>query len=74
MDSTDIVQVEDLRKRYDSLTAVDGVSFAVHRGETFGILGPNGAGKTTTVEILEGMRGQDSGRALVNGVDVGRNP
>ena len=74
MNDSNIIRVEDLRKRYDSFIAVDGVSFTVRRGETFGILGPNGAGKTTTVEVLEGMRSQDGGRALVNGVDVRRDP
>ena len=43
-------------------------------GEVFGILGPNGAGKTTTVEILEGMRAPDSGIAVVNGIDVQKDP
>jgi ABC-2 type transport system ATP-binding protein len=45
-----VIRVDDLRKRYGSTTAVDGVSFAVERGEIFGVVGPNGAGKTTTVE------------------------
>ena len=66
--------MEDLRKSYGDLKAVDGVSFAVGAGEVFGILGPNGAGKTTTVEILEGMREPDSGTALVNGIDVQKYP
>ena len=69
-----IIQVEDLRKSYGDLKAVDGVSFAVGAGEVFGILGPNGAGKTTTVEILEGMREPDSGTALINGIDVQKYP
>ena len=69
-----IIEVDDLRKSYGDLKAVDGVSFSVRRGEVFGILGPNGAGKTTTVEILEGMRAPDSGRAAVNGIDVGEDP
>ncbi len=69
-----IIQVEDLRKSYGDLKAVDSVSFAVGAGEVFGILGPNGAGKTTTVEILEGMREPDSGTALVNGIDVQKYP
>jgi ABC-2 type transport system ATP-binding protein len=69
-----IIQVDDLRKRYGDLQAVDGVSFAVGAGEVFGILGPNGAGKTTTVEILEGMRKPDSGTALVNGINVQKDP
>ena len=69
-----IIQVSGLTKRYNSLTAVNNVSFEVYRGEIFGILGPNGAGKTTTVEILEGMRTADSGRAFINGIDVIKNP
>ena len=69
-----IIQVDDLRKCYGDLQAVDGVSFAVGAGEVFGILGPNGAGKTTTVEILEGMRKPDSGTALVNGINVQKDP
>ena len=71
---TEIIQVQDLRKSYGDLKAVDGVSFSVSSGEVFGILGPNGAGKTTTVEILEGMRAPDSGIAVVNGIDVQKDP
>jgi len=74
LNKVNIIQVEDLRKSYGDLKAVDGVSFAVGAGEVFGILGPNGAGKTTTVEILEGMREPDSGTALVNGIDVKKYP
>jgi ABC-2 type transport system ATP-binding protein len=69
-----IITVHDLRKRYGSLQAVDGVSFDVAEGEVFGILGPNGAGKTTTLEMIEGMRTIDSGSALVDGLDVSRDP
>jgi ABC-2 type transport system ATP-binding protein len=69
-----IISVRDLRKRYGSLQAVDGVSFEVAEGEVFGILGPNGAGKTTTLEMIEGMRPIDSGTALVDGIDVAKNP
>jgi ABC-2 type transport system ATP-binding protein len=69
-----IIEVRDLRKRYGSLQAVDGVSFSVDRNEVFGILGPNGAGKTTTLEMVEGMRPIDGGTAIVDGVDVTRDP
>ncbi|MQG32099.1 MAG: ABC transporter ATP-binding protein [SAR202 cluster bacterium] len=69
-----IIQVHDLRKSYGDLKAVDGISFGVSAGEVFGILGPNGAGKTTTVEILEGMRAPDNGIAVVNGIDVQKDP
>jgi len=69
-----IIEVQDLCKSYGTFKAVDGVSFSVDSGEVFGILGPNGAGKTTTVEILEGMRPPDQGVALVNGIDVRKDP
>jgi ABC-2 type transport system ATP-binding protein len=64
------IVVDGLRKAYGSLVAVDGISFRVKEREIFGLLGPNGAGKTTTVEILEGLREADDGRALVAGIDV----
>ena len=66
------IEVRDLCKRYGEVRAVDGISFDVMRGEVFGMLGPNGAGKTTTVEIVEGLRGADSGRVSVLGYDVAR--
>jgi ABC-2 type transport system ATP-binding protein len=68
------IVVDGLRKRYESLVAVDGISFRVKEREIFGLLGPNGAGKTTTVEILEGLRQADDGRVLVAGIDVRKNP
>ena len=66
---TNAVEVEDLRKSYGSVQALRGVSFTVVEGEVFALLGPNGAGKTTTVEILEGFRRRDGGRASVLGFD-----
>ena len=69
-----IVSVHDLRKRYGDLEAVRGISFEVQEGEIFGLLGPNGAGKTTTVEILEGLRRANGGVAIVDGIDVSREP
>ena len=68
------IDVEGLVKRYGELVAVDGVSFAVERGEIFGMLGPNGAGKTTTLEIIEGLRFPDAGRVSVLGTDVLAHP
>jgi ABC-2 type transport system ATP-binding protein len=62
------IEVVDLEKRYDTTTAVDGLSITVARGEVFGLLGPNGAGKTTTLEILEGYREPDAGAARVLGL------
>jgi ABC-2 type transport system ATP-binding protein len=70
----DAIVVEDLRKRYKTVQALDGVSFSVKEGEVFGLLGPNGAGKSTTVRTLATLTQPDSGRALVAGEDVIRHP
>lgn len=67
------VEVTDLKKYYGDIKAVDGISFNVKEGEVFGLLGPNGAGKTTTIEILEGLREQDSGEVKVLGLDPWKN-
>jgi ABC-2 type transport system ATP-binding protein len=56
-----------LVKRFDGVTAVDGVSFAIRRGEIFGFLGPNGAGKTTTINLLTGLARPDSGAMYLSG-------
>ena len=63
------IVVDGLLKNYGQLRAVDGISFNVEKGEVFSLLGPNGAGKTTTIEILEGLRQQDSGTAKVLDLD-----
>ena len=63
------ITVHGLRKSYDGVEAVKGISFEVARGEVFGLLGPNGAGKTTTVEILEGYRQRTAGEIAVLGID-----
>ena len=63
------IEVENLVKRYGSLTAVDSASFSVDEGSVFAFLGPNGAGKTTTVEVLEGLRRRTSGDVRVLGLD-----
>src|SRR3954470_17998296 len=68
------VNVRDLRKRYDGVEALRGVSFQIEPGEIFGLLGPNGAGKTTTVECLVGLREPDAGELEVCGLDARRNP
>jgi ABC-2 type transport system ATP-binding protein len=73
-DKDRVIEVEGLTKRYGELTAVDGVSFVVERGEVFGILGPNGAGKTTTLEMVEGLRQPDAGAITVDGAPVWPNP
>lgn len=66
----EVVVAEDLVKRFGRFTAVDHVSFRVHRGEVFGLLGPNGAGKSTTFRMLCGLTAPTAGRARVAGVDL----
>ena len=71
MATTDnIAAVRDLRKVYDSLIAVDGISFEIRRGEIFGLLGPNGAGKTTTISMLAGILPPTAGEIVVDGHDA----
>jgi ABC-2 type transport system ATP-binding protein len=69
-----VIRVEDLRKSYKDVVAVDGISFEVSQGEIFGLLGPNGAGKTTIVECLQGLRRHTSGTIRVLGLDPFTNP
>jgi ABC-2 type transport system ATP-binding protein len=64
------IMVENLVKRFEDVTAVDGISLQVKKGELFGLLGPNGAGKTTTINILCGLTKPTSGTAKVVGFDV----
>ena len=62
-----LISAKDLRKKYGTLTAVDGISFEIREGECFGFLGPNGAGKTTTVKMIHCVSPVTSGTLLVNG-------
>lgn len=64
-----VIEVRDLRKSYDDVERLHGISFDVQAGEIFGFLGTNGAGKTTTIEILEGYRHRNSGKVSVLGTD-----
>nr|WP_319540509.1 ABC transporter ATP-binding protein [uncultured Methanospirillum sp.] len=64
-----IIEAVDLRKEYGSLTAVDGISFSVKKGELFGFLGPNGAGKTTTMKICECISPRTSGSLQIFSLD-----
>jgi len=68
------IRVEHLTRRFGKFTAVDDVSFDVGRGEVFGFLGANGAGKSTTIRMLCGLLTPTSGRALIDGIDVGSDP
>jgi len=68
------VVVENLAKRFGDFTAVDRISLETRKGEIFGFLGPNGAGKSTTIRMLCGLLQPTSGRAIVAGYDVAREP
>ena len=67
-----IIAVEDLVKKYDGHTALDGLNFTVQTGDIFGFLGPNGAGKTTTIRILTSIIKADSGDVLIDGHSVSK--
>jgi gliding motility-associated transport system ATP-binding protein len=69
-----MIKTEHLTKRYESLTAVDDVTFTVSPGEVLGFLGPNGAGKTTTMRMLAGFVTPTSGKASICGHDVETDP
>ncbi len=69
-----IIEVRDLTKRFNGLTAVDHISFEVKKGEIFAFLGPNGAGKSTTIKILTTILPPTEGDVRVNGHDPARDP
>ena len=69
-DGEEIIEVRDLVVRSGDVTAVDGISFSVRRGEIFGFLGPNGAGKTTTIRTITTIQRMTSGSIMVDGFDV----
>ncbi|WKZ57426.1 MAG: ABC transporter ATP-binding protein [Bdellovibrionota bacterium] len=65
-----VLEVRHLRKAYSKVVAVDGVSFAVRRGEIVGLLGPNGAGKTTTISMVLGVLEPTAGTVTIDGIDI----
>jgi sodium transport system ATP-binding protein len=69
-----MIRVEDLRKRFGAVTAVDGVSFVASDAAVTGLLGPNGAGKTTTLRMLYAVMRPDEGRIHVDDVDAVAEP
>ncbi len=69
-----IIKVDNLTKKFKSLTAVNGISFSVDQGEVFGFLGPNGAGKTTTINILCTLLSPTSGQARIADFDCAAEP
>ncbi|MDT7830027.1 ABC transporter ATP-binding protein [Pricia sp. S334] len=70
MKNDNVIQVQDLTKKFGDFTAVNAISFEVGRGEIFGFLGANGAGKTTAIKMLIGISLPSSGEAQVAGYDV----
>jgi ABC-2 type transport system ATP-binding protein len=72
--NANVIEVNNLTKRYNGVTAVNGISFSVARGEIFGLLGPNGAGKTTTILMLLGLSDITDGQARVLDHDPAREP
>ena len=70
MREDNVIEVEHLTKKFGSFTAVDDISFEVHRGEIFGFLGANGAGKTTAMKMLTGLSFPTSGKGMVAGYDI----
>jgi ABC-2 type transport system ATP-binding protein len=72
--SDQVIEAQDLTKRYDGIAVVKGISFTVARGEIFGLLGPNGAGKTTTILMLLGLTDISAGQARVLGYNPVREP
>jgi len=69
-----MISVENLVKKYNGYTALDGLNFTVEDGDIFGFLGPNGAGKTTTIRILTTMIRADSGNVLIDEHNIFREP
>ena len=72
--SQSAIAAEGLTKSFSGVRAVDGLTIDVRGGEVFGLVGPDGAGKTTTLRMLAGIMPPDSGKALVGGCDVVRDP
>jgi len=69
-----MIQVRQLTKHYGATRAIESLDFQVEKGEIIGFLGPNGAGKSTTMRILAGALGATGGEALIDGVDVFKDP
>jgi ABC-2 type transport system ATP-binding protein len=65
-----VIELENIRKSYGNVKAVDGISLRVNKGEVLGIIGANGAGKSTTLEIMMGLRTPESGSVKVLGLDI----
>jgi ABC-2 type transport system ATP-binding protein len=68
------IEIQNLVKQFDKLTAVNNLNLNIKKGEIFGLLGPNGAGKSTTISMIMGLLEPTSGRVLVDGIDMQKEP
>src|SRR6186713_3494452 len=69
-----MIKVDNLVKTFGTKRAVNGISFAVERGEVLGFLGPNGAGKSTTMRMITGFIPPTDGDVVVGGFNIGADP
>jgi ABC-2 type transport system ATP-binding protein len=69
-----MIETINLTKNYNKFEALKGLNLQIEKGDIFGFIGPNGAGKTTTIRILSTLLQPTAGRALINGIDVMKNP
>ena len=65
-----IISIQNLRKKFGNIIAVDGISFNVEKGQMFGLVGPDGAGKSTTIRILCGLLSSDEGDVKILDLDI----
>src|SRR5580700_3446478 len=71
---TAILEIRELRKSFDGVHAIDGLSFDVEAGRITGLIGPNGSGKSTTIDCISGFQSIDDGKVLLAGVDITGRP
>ena len=74
MSMEELIKTDELTKRFGDITAVNGISLSVKKGEVLGFLGPNGAGKSTTMKIITGFLEPDGGSVTINGVSMADHP
>src|SRR5262245_45998019 len=70
----EVIRIEGVTKRFEGHVAVDAIDFSIRRGEIFVILGGSGCGKTTLLRLMAGFERPDSGRILIDGVDMSDTP
>ncbi len=68
-----IIEIQNLTRKFGSFTAVDNITFDIRRGEILGFLGPNGAGKTTTIKMINGLLKITSGKVFIKGLEAEKN-